>query len=121
MSDKVLNLPLSGDEIIEIITQQIEAVMRKDCYLHSAATYNGFSYELEMKIKFKDMSSGKETLTWDRHVVGETPDSAPALTTETFDSGDSPNATRLAHDLEIPVQTQEGRRTVIKKRRFAKE
>lgn len=130
MSDKVLNLPLSGDEIIEVLLQRIEQRLRADCFLHPAATYNGFSYDLTCTIKFKDMMMGKETLVWDNHAEGNlvgiihTPDMEGveiAKTTEKFDSGDSPNGTRMEHGLDIPVQVQEGRRTVIRKRKFAKE
>lgn len=120
-SEKVLNLPLSGDEIIEIMLQRIEARLRSDCFLSSANTYNGFSYELDCKIKFKDMMLGRETLVWDRHAAGETLEKEqPVIVAEKFDSGDSPNAARQDADLEIPVQTQEGKRTVIRKRKFPK-
>jgi hypothetical protein len=120
-AEKVLNLPLSGDEIVEIILQRIEARLRQDCFLHPAATYNGFSYDLSCTIKFRDMMLGKETLLWDKHQQGEGAVDDETSATEQFDSGDSPNRARMDHDMEIPVQTQEGRRTVIRKRRFAKE
>lgn len=124
-NEKTLNLPLSGNELIEIILQRIETRLRRDCFLHEAATYNGFSYDLALNIKFKDMMLGKETLVWDKHVVDDPNFGAgvitPAETTEKFDSGDSPNGTRMEHGLDIPVQVQEGRRTVIRKRKFAKE
>ncbi len=132
-TDKVLNLPLSGDEVIEILLQRIEHRLRHDCFLHPAATYNGFSYDLTLNIKFRDMMMGKETLIWDRHIENEVQVQASELenytherdveqkAAEKFESGDSPNRTRIEHDLLVPVQTQEGRRTVIRKRKFAKE
>lgn len=121
MADKVLNLPLSGDEIIEILLQRIEKRLRSDCFLHTAATYNSFAYTLDCKIRLTDMGAGRDTLVWDNHVQGENPTAEPVAVDEAFDSGDSPNKTRLDHDLEIPVQVQEGKRTVIRKRRFQKE
>lgn len=120
-NEKVLNLPLSGNELIEIILQRIETRLRRDCFLHEAATYNGFSYDLALNIKFKDMMMGKETLVWDKHQEGDPEGAESHPATEKFDSGDSPNGTRMEHGLDIPVQVQEGRRTVIRKRRFAKE
>lgn len=120
-NEKTMNLPLSGNELIEIILQRIETRLRRDCFLHEAATYNGFSYDLNLMIKFKDMMMGKETLVWDKHEQGEGEVAEPVVTTEQFDSGDSPNGTRMEHGLDIPVQVQEGRRTVIRKRKFAKE
>jgi len=120
-TEKVLNLPLSGDEIIEIILRRIESRLRHDCFLAPAMTYNGFSYDLNMTVKFKDMMLGKETLIWDNTAQGDVTDAVDHPVSEQFESGDSPNGTRIEHDLPIPVQTQEGRRTVIRKRKFAKE
>lgn len=133
-NERTLNLPLSGNEVIEIILQRIETRLRRDCFLHEAATYNGFSYDLALNIKFKDMMLGKETLVWDKHDEPKLDDVGPldiekwnivsntdVMSKEKFDSGDSPNGTRMEHGLDIPVQVQEGRRTVIRKRRFAKE
>jgi len=119
-NDKVLNLPLSGDELIAILVDRFEKRLRSDCYLHQAATYNGFSYKLVMDLELKDTNFGKKTLVWDNHQDGEK-GGEPAQVKEEYDSGDSPNQTRLDHDLEIPVQTQEGRKTVIRKRKFQKE
>lgn len=121
-SERVLNLPLSGDEVIEIILARIGSRLRQDCFLAPAMTYNGFSYDLNCVIKFKDMMMGKETLIWDKHSQGDVEDGAvDHSVAEQFDSGDSPNGTRMDHGLDIPVQTQEGRRTVIRKRKFVKE
>lgn len=119
--DRVLNLPLSGDEIIEILVQRFEAVLRRDCYLHPANTYNGFSYSLTMNLKLKDMNFGKETLVWDQHKDGEQEATGEVKEEEKYDSGDSPNQTRLDHDLGIPVERQEGRKKVIRKQNFPKE
>lgn len=120
-NEKVLNLPLSGAEIIAIMVQRYEDRLRHDCYLHEAATYTAFSYEMECKVKFQDMTLGKETLIWDRHKQGEVTDADTVTVSEKYESGDSPNKVRLEHELEIPVQTQEGRKTVIRHRKFPKE
>lgn len=120
-NERVLNLPLTSDEIIEVMLQRIEKRMRADCFLHQATTYNAFSYDFTLNIKFKDMMQGKGTLVWDRFTEGEVPADAKAETVEEkFDSGDSPNTVRQDHDMEIPVQVQEGKRTVIRKRKFPK-
>lgn len=133
-NDRVLNLPLSSDEIIEILLQHFEKKLRSDCFLHPANTYNGFSFTFEMKLKFNDMMMGRETLVWAAHVeppqvVDEEAQAASdeqlfseaemqAVATETFDSGDSPNRTREAHDLPLPVETTEGKRKVIRHRKM---
>lgn len=121
-NERVLNLPLSGAELKSIMIQRFERILDRDCYLHEAATYNGFSFDLNCTMKFKDMNMGKETLIWDRHKQGEVPaDAETKVVAEKYDSGDSPNKTRLEHELEIPVQVQEGRNTVIRKRKFPKD
>ena len=66
-NERVLSLPLSSDEIIEILLQRFEKKLRSDCFLHPANTYNGFSYSLELKLKFNDMMMGRDTLVWDQH------------------------------------------------------
>jgi hypothetical protein len=135
-SERVLNLPLSSDEIIEILLQRFEKRLRSDCFLHQANTYNGFSYTMELKLKFNDMMMGRDTLVWDEHVepkrtvhddvqaMLDTPMDHPSdaeketASTETFDSGDSPNRARVEHDLPLPVETMEGRKKVIRHRRM---
>lgn len=133
-NDRVLSLPLSSDEIIEILLQRFEKKLRSDCFLHPANTYNGFRYSMELKLTFADMMMGRETLVWDAHnepqqAVDEETQAASdeqifseaemqAVATETFDSGDSPNRTREAHDLPLPVETTEGKRKVIRHRRL---
>jgi hypothetical protein len=121
LEQRVLNLPLETDEVIAIILQRIEARMRSNCFFSHAATYNGFSYDLEMKVKFNDMMQNRDTLVWDRHTDGEVPlDAKQEVIVEKYDSGESPNRARQEHDLELPVQVQEGKKTVIKKMRFPK-
>ncbi len=121
--EKILPLPLDSNEIIAIILQRIEKRLRADCYLHEANTYNGFSFTFEGKIKFNDMSFGKDTLVWDVMTQGEAPepDAATMAVLENYTSGDSPNRARVEHDLDLPVQTQEGKRTVIRKRKIRPE
>lgn len=131
-NERVLNLPLSSDEIIEILLQRFEKKLRSDCFLHPANTYNGFSFTFEMKLKFNDMMMGRETLVWDQHEEPKRPvdeETQVAVeesgirghidsTSDTFDSGTSPNRTREEHDLPLPVETMEGRRKVIRHRRM---
>lgn len=133
-NDRVLNLPLSSDEIIEILLQRFEKRLRSDCFLHQANTYNGFSYTFELKLTFKDMMLGRSTLVWDEHIEPKqaidadvqdeidahaVPDIEKTDTaSESFDSGDSPNRAREEHDLPMPVETMEGRRKVIRHRKM---
>lgn len=131
-NERVLSLPLSSDEIIEILLQRFEKKLRSDCFLHPANTYNGFAYKFELKLTFKDMMMGRDTLVWDDHVEPKLPvdeETQVAVdeqgiiertdsSTETFDSGDSPNRTREEHDLPMPVETTEGKRKVIRHRRL---
>lgn len=124
-NDRVLNLPLSSDEIIEILLQRFEKKLRSDCFLHPANTYNGFSYSMELKLKFNDMMLGRDTLVWDQHMEPEKvtefagdEQNVEVSASETFDSGDSPNRTREEHDLPMPVETMEGRRKVIRHRKM---
>lgn len=120
--DKVLNLPLSSDEIIEIILQRVEKRLRADCFLAQAMTYNGFSFDFEGKIKFNDMMLGRETLVWDKVRAGDAPEFNPNEQVigviEHYQSGDSPNKARVEHDLGIPVETQEGKRKVIRHKKL---
>lgn len=132
-NERVLSLPLSSDEIIEILLQRFEKRLQADCFLHQANTYNGFAYSFELKLTFKDMMLGRETLVWDKHEEAKQPvdeDVQAAVDAQNvhegqkqnvsldyFDSGDSPNRVRMDHDLPLPVETTEGRRKVIRNRK----
>lgn len=131
-SDKVLSLPLSSDEIIEILLQRIEKRLHADCFLHPANTYNGFTMSFEMKLTFNDMMMGRDTLVWDQHaepkreVSEEVQGVLDALdahaaeksvsSTDSYSSGDSPNRAREENNLPLPIETQEGKRKVIRHR-----
>lgn len=123
-NDRVLTLPLSSDEIIEIILQRIDRALRRDCFLAQAMTYNGFSFSFEGKLKFNDMMMGRETNVWDNVIEGVVNVSDPVKednVTESYESGDSPNRARVEHDLGIPVETTEGKRKVIRHRKIKEE
>lgn len=117
--EKVLNLPLSSDEIIEIILQRIDARLRSNCFLAQAMTYNGFTFSFEGKLKFNDMMLGRETTVWDAVNEGETPkiDAETNSISESYDSGNSPNRARVDHDIDLPIETYEGKRKVIRRRK----
>jgi hypothetical protein len=118
--ERVLNLPLASDEIIEIILQRIEQRLRSGCYLSQAMTYNGFSFSFEGKLKFNDMMMGRDTAIWDVMQHGEKPEPAAEThaITEAYDSGNSPNKARVDHDLGLPIETYEGKRKVIRHRKI---
>lgn len=134
-TDRVLTLPLTSDEIIQIILQRIEKRLRSDCFLHPASTYNGFTLSFEGKIKFNDMMLGRETMVWDNHVepkqelspedqeiVGaqDIPEADKSVSiAESYSSGDSPNRARVDHDLPLPIETTEGKRKVIRHKKLA--
>lgn len=119
-TETVLNLPLNGDEVVEIILQRIETRLRANNFLNPAMTYNGFSLSFEGKLKFNDMMLGRESLVWDNTVVGDAPEeTAPVEVVSTdYDSGNSPNKARVENDLPLPIECKEGTRKVIRHRKL---
>lgn len=119
-AETVLNLPLNGDEVIEIILQRIESRLRSNNFLNPAMTYNGFSLSFEGKLTFNDMMLGRQSLVWDTITAGDTPE--PTASVEVistiYDSGNSPNKARVENDLPLPIEVKEGTRKVIRHRKI---
>lgn len=118
--EQVLNDPLSGSEIKEIILQQISAALDKDCTLVDDLAYPGFGLKFSLDLTYL-RSPVPKTMIWGEASGGHDPD-APF---DPFASGvrlgegqvaqesvfgdyqtDSPNTARQDHDLGIPVMIQ---------------
>jgi hypothetical protein len=106
--EQSLNDPLSGEEIKQIILQEIEAKMDSNCTLVNDITYPGFTVNYSVNIGFI-RSPTKQTLVWGGANLGDTSlashyDAHDGIVGEY--QTDSPNGARQEHDLPTPVLVQ---------------
>jgi hypothetical protein len=104
-----LNDPLTGAEIKSIMVAKFEEALGRNCTLMDDLTYAGFDFTFEAKVGFlRSPTAG--TLAWGAEKAGEAVTGHETLTAAY--QTDSPNATRLEHDMLQPVlvSTPEGMR-----------
>lgn len=108
MAEKTLNEALSGGEIREIISQEIEKRMKGDCTLSDDLSYAGFIAKFDIKIQYL-RSLTKETLVWgaiNQIPEQETESVGQTAISDSHQSASSPDIERQQHDLPIPVMVQ---------------
>lgn len=107
--ETALNLPLSGREKKDIILQRFSDRLDRDCTLMDSMCHNAFSFKLSCEIQLFDMVS-TQTLVWDQATIGDTsnPPAETATVTEEYKS-ESPNVARMEHNLDLPIETTDGK------------
>ncbi len=122
MAEKVLALPLNGEEIIEAVLAKARDLMRKDCFLTTTTAYDYFSASIDVHINMHDcgrhpnVSTHVNVTEGERPAVGVTSAKASLVVDAV-----PPNQARLESDQPIPVltTTPDGRQE-IKPVRYAK-
>lgn len=100
---EVLNDPLAGEEIKQIILQKIEAALNANGPLVDDLTYPGFRVKFDIKIEFV-RSAVPGTLVWGDVKEGEQAGTTvPLEASAEYASDPSPNKTREDNDLPLPV------------------
>src|SRR6266481_8618719 len=117
-NEKPLPLPLSGDEIRAGILAKIEDSFTKSCHLKVDNAYTSVKAEIQIRLTLDDY--GREVK--DNHNV-EFEQEVPELLTDsesrTTEANISvepqpPNVFRVETGQSVPVQTVEGKKTVIR-------
>lgn len=101
--ETVLNEPLSGLEIKEIVLQRISAALDKDCTLVDDLAYPGFGLKFSVDLTYL-RSPVPSTMIWGESSEGEVGTDAEKVSGDY--QTDSPNTARQDHDLGIPVLIQ---------------
>lgn len=106
MRETVLNDPLSGAEIREIVLQKVEDALKRDCTLVDDLTYPGFTLKFEATIAYQRATTAG-TLVWHQSTTGKKPEGeTDENLIEAAYQTDSPNRAREDHDLPMPVMVQ---------------
>lgn len=103
-AEQTLREPLSGEEIKEIILQQIRRRMDGDSTLYDGLAYAGFTVKYEIRVSFL-RSLTKPTLIWDDKHDGEGEVEKSGEIKGEY-TADAPDEVRHEHDLPIPVLVQ---------------
>ena len=127
MPEVALPVPLDSNEIIEIACQEFRKRLQSLSPLQLGKEYAGFAISFTDKISiFRLGASGGntvETTAWGGSVggvpVGDPVELTPAP--ETYKSGDSVNDVRLAHNLQLTVESGDGKGGRVRKKVRVKE
>jgi hypothetical protein len=121
LPETAIQLPLDSEEIIEICVLEFGKRLRTLSPLQLGKEYAGFSIQFSHNIKlFRLGSAGggeKDTLCWAK-VDGGVHEGDVEVAVETgveYASGD-PNGERMAHDLPLTVEANDGKGGKIKKK-----
>lgn len=103
---EILNDPLAAEEIKFIAIKKIEEAMAKNQTLVDDITYPGFRISFEIKFEFV-RSPVAGTLVWGNVAEGEQKGDVDVLVASgEYESDPSPNRTREANYLPLPVMVQ---------------
>lgn len=104
--EQVLNDPLAGEEIKQIILDKIQEAMNKNGPLVDDLTYAGFRVKFEIKIEFVNHPTAG-TLVWGDESQGQQEGELTIVEAPgEYASDPSPNKTREDNDLPLPVMIQ---------------
>lgn len=113
-SETLQNKPLSGQELLEVILNDLQDLLSKDGMFRESVGYGRVAYKLTLELEM-------DNLTYPKHLTSratrpETLDSpgpdALALSKSRSRQLVSPNATRVLNDLPIKVTSVQGGRLV---------
>lgn len=124
MPEKALAVPLTSEEIIEIVVAEVKRRLVSLSPLQGNKEYAGFDISFEHHIRlFRLATNGggdKDTLAWGRVVKGEAgADAEPAAAEHdisNYKSDPDVNAERLKHDLPLTVEANDGKGGKIRKK-----
>ncbi len=114
MPERAINAPLTGDEIIDIVVQEVTRRLRSLGPLQGGKEYSGFDISFEHHIRLFRMATNgvefKETMAWGR--VTQEANGEPVAAEHdlvNYKSDPDVNEERLKHDLPLTVETNDGK------------
>lgn len=111
-NETLQNHPLSGQELLEVILNDLQDLLAKDGMFRENVGYGRVAYKLQLELEM-------DNLTYPKHVAQRAtrPPTLPDPSPEALSLGKSrsrqivsPNATRVLNDLPIKVQSVTGGR-----------
>jgi hypothetical protein len=124
MTEKALAVPFDTEEIIEIAVLEFTRRLKTLSPLQGMKQYAGFELSFHTDIKLFGMATNgggaKETLAWGIVAKGDTGVEAvpvdAASDVSMHKSDEDVNAERLAHDLPLTVEANDGKGGKIRKK-----
>lgn len=114
MPEVAIALPFDADEVKTIICQELRKRLDQLSPLYGLAQYRSFDAQFQVKITLRapaEVDTSKQTLAWGEltHGQAETSDqSISANVEDSFTPGD-PNEERMARDMLLTVEADDGR------------
>jgi len=114
MSEKVLNLPLSGAEVQEALLDRVEQALRRDCNLHPNNSYDVFSARITIDLKLHDMGTEYPVKIEAKLAMGEEVENMVSKTATAEMVEKPPNEVRVESGQGVPVSARgpDGRPTI---------
>ena len=106
MSEKTIPKALAGDEVIDVICNQVRLALNRDCLLSPHLAYPSFSFKALIDIKFQNTGTKIEgTMATAGYADGQLdPDlSVEEGTVEAEYEPKAPNEVRRENDIGVPV------------------
>lgn len=125
MAEQTLNNPLSGDEIIEAVTDSLRIKMRRDCFLNKNSAYDWFSGDVAVKLDMHDAGtrvSADHAAHSERGTAPNPDDDRQHVEAQFFIDPAPPNEVRVGTGQPVPTLTRDAQgKDVIKGVRYARK
>lgn len=117
MAEKVLNNPLTGEEIILALSDRIATSLRRDCFLNPHTAYDYYEATITIAIKMNDAGLREVEVT---QVIEDTFGDEPEEGVESIEGElvivpKPPNEERVATGQPVPVLTKDADGRVVTK------
>jgi hypothetical protein len=103
MPEKVLPLPLSGEEIRKAILDRLSQRLEKDGFLNPVLCYDYFSAKVTIEIRAHDCGRAADVDISETVQIGEEPEAAEGQTGEFEIEPQPPNTERVETGQPVPV------------------
>jgi len=122
MPEKVLPLPLSGEEVRLAILDKISQSLQKDCFLSPNVSYDYFSAKVSISLKCHDVGRVAEVEQEVEAGEGDIPNVPLDIQEAEFEMQPAaPNEVRVASGQDVPALTKDAEgKPKIEKIRYAR-
>ncbi len=123
MAEKVLPLPLSGEEVRKAILDRVDQSLAKDCYLSPNLSYDFFDCTVKIECHLHDVGRTDEVNQTVAVSAGEEPEGGSAeVASEFIIESAPPNEVRVATGQPVPVLSKDtDGRPEIKRIKYARK
>jgi len=107
MPEKVLPLPLSGEEVRTAILDKISQSLQRDCFLSPNLAYDFYQAHVKLHVTCHDVGREAQIKVDETVTVGDNPDALLEQADAEFDIvPEPPNTVRVESGQDVPVLTK---------------